>query len=549
MCRREKADALLRIGKPEEAEKEFAQLKAVSERREPNDYYRIEPRLRQYWKAVHAGDADAARTALEQAEHDGDTIPAKGVLAVRASTGLAAALINESIPDKAVALLKRHDHDETIRSERDGLDRSVWMALTVALNEVGILSPSPLATQSWNDPLATVTAIVLATHGQTNHAIEWAVQQPDPVIQADTLAAIARYAPPSTSQSLVEAAASVGPETGLRVRSILSASNADQLASLATDLLSDSAPEPAELPDAGTMMDLRPGDLSLARRSAAALADFAVVAASLQQDAAAVKAIQQLFGELTREIAPTAIVRNASTAMDRSESHVEDLIRTDLGLPASRRVDNEVHSYRKGLDRLGRAAEERRLYLVQLLSGIAETDGGRTMRQALEENERLAEELQVDPLAQFVAAAAKLGGGDIPSLSEVTQTTVPRGERINGLEEEEVAPVWFDVVESGGTKAALSQLEALRKLPGLRSDLIQRLLQQRAMAGEVAVLNTIADLENSVTRENSLWSAALWLTRRNRRPAVEAWLESARLPATERVLAMSGLISGLSDDD
>ena len=291
------------------------------------------------------------------------------------------------------------------------------------------------------------------------------------------------------------------------------------------------APKPAAtLQRAGLLTDLA---RSAAARGSTNTAASAVIAA----------------GQVLRsELPATADVRDASRFLDSSKGQLEDSLRSALSLNPTENVDQEYRNYRRGLDRLAAAAEERRLNLVSLLCPVVAADGGKSLAQALQQDPLLANELQLDPLCQLLAGVARLHGGTLPSLEAVRETRVPVGERTVVQPEVSLGPAWLKLTIAAQEAYERDLFESFQtdvQLPGLRACLRARVAEMCAQKSQMQILEAASSIATEVNRENVLAAAALWLTRTNHGDDVEAWAAAARLSPTALTQILSAIVAGL----
>ena len=558
LCRRLTADVFLRLGQLDDAEKEFRQLLVVArQRNRADDYYRVEPRVRHYWRLIRQKDLQGAQAALAAATDDSRTIPAKGLLAIQATISLAAALINDARTEEARQLLAHHDYDQTVRAELDDLHRHVWDTMAASLNTADLESLSPFRCLLWTDPLVTAVAVELSIHQRWELAVNWALQQADASVQGDTMAEIARHllrvdAPTVIVESLRQAAASLSTSIRLRTEAVLARVSDECFDDVSAELAALNTAAAATVPNVGDMLGLRPADQTTSQQFAEAFGQLAVAAVRRQSPEQAVRFITAVYGQLTQDIAPTADVRETSQEMDSHERRVEDRIRQHLGLSESADVRSQFRRYRRGLDRLAAAAEARRRFLVNLLAAFAADGGAETLVAAIESSESLANELTIDPLCRLVAAEARFRGAAIPQLADVAAVRVRRGRRTAADPKELIATLWLDTVHrlsEDTTGPVFHEMQDGRlPLPGLRSCLMRRSCEHLAAQGELKALDLVKQLTSDVLRENSLWSVCLWLARADLAAEVEARMNVERMSPIDRVMACSGIITGLSDE-
>lgn len=555
LCRRQTADAFLRLGDKKRYEMELDQLLVVSHQRNlDNDYYRIMPQARLYWNTAEQNNHTTTDALFAGMQSDAKTIPQIGLLATEAAVKWGAILVQRNASENVLRLVERLKVDDTVRSDVDGLYRSVWAALTVSATEAGQRSDSPIVTLIWTNPVATAIVVELSLHGQWDAAVSWAKHWTDESIRTELLAEIARQAvrqqaSPSVINDVTEAASNAEVSRS-RIQLILAQLSEERLQSAVIELKSDEKPVTREMLSMREVMRFRRPDLSADRERARTLMELARSAAAQRKNELTAAAIVSLFDCLRTTLPLTVAVREASQELDESADTLRTRLHRQLGTS-----DGDVsvfHNYRRGLDRLAVDVEQRRLYLIRLLCGVVEIDGGAGLRRALEKSEPLAAELMLDPLCQLIAGEAVLAGGSVPQLETVTEVRIPRGRRTRAQAEDSLAPIWLATVQASRKsydQTLFRAFDSTRGLPGLRSCLQRRIAEERASDADVKILPAAAAVKSAPCREYSLWTAAAWLVRSGQVAEVEKWTGRRRLTATDRALAMSGIISSLELPD
>lgn len=554
LCRRLTAEAFMRLGNSERADNELAQLLRVShQHRRVDDYYRVTPLARKYWSFVRQGDQSSADELYDFIQQDAEKIPTSGLLAIDAAVAWGAVLVHRDQAGAARELIEHVGIDTSVRARTDQLSRGVWVANTMSAARRGQRSDSPVARLVWTNPMASAIAVELAMNEQWRAAIGWAVGWQDELVQSELFSEVARQAmhlraPAEVLGAIVEASmASVGMRQ--RVQAVLAQASDARLQSAQEVLLAEAA-DIAEMPSVGQMFKYRSPDLMPLQHTARTLAALARSAALRKQPDIAAQAIVQMCKATMKDIPPTSAVRQASRALDQSPQSVQSTIRKYLGLSGSTSVSSEFRSYRRGLDRLASATETRRILLICLLCDVVSADGGAGLNQALDQSELLTDELTLDPMCQLIAGEALLADGDVPALAAVDSARIPRGSRSTEQPEDVLAPVWLSTIIAAGqpyNASLLKPLDSVTDLPGLRSCLQCRIGEALANRSEtkVTMMDALVAIKNEVDRELALWSAAIWLTRGGKAEQIEAWTKERRLSATDRVLALSGIVSGL----
>ena len=474
------------------------------------------------------------------------------MLAVEATIKWGAVLVQRNQAETAHKFVERLKIDHSVRSGVDALYSTVWAALTVSATEAGQRSNSPITTLLWTNPVATAIAVELSLQGQWESAISWAELWTNSFVQNDLLSEISRQAvrlqAPSTMISALTEAASSTQSGQRRIQAVLAQLSDDHLQSAVVDLQAAEKTIVREMLTLGEVLRYRKPDLTAHYNHARVFMELARSAAAREETDAAAAAIVSLFNFLSSTLPSTTGVRQASNELDRSADTLRTRIRKYLVRSESSDISPDFRNYRRGLDRLAAEAESRRLFLIRCLCSIVEIDRGASLNLALEQNEPLAIELKLDRLCQLIAGEAILAGGNVPQLAKVTAAVIQRGLRTNAQAEDSLAPIWLTTVQAaqeGSDKTLLKAFESTLTLPGLRSCLRRRIAESQANKADVKILNAAAAVKNAPCRENSLWTAAVWLVRDGHMDEVEKWTANRRLSATDRTLTMSGIISSL----
>ena len=558
LCRRNSAEAFLLAGDIERAEKELRQLLVVSrQRQETNDYYRIVPRARLYWRAVREHDDALADSLIESMQQDADTIRRTGLLSVEAAIHWAAVLVHRHRSQDALAVMERVQVDLSEPQQHDFRVEAVWLTLARSAAEHGHRSETPFALIPLERPVMVAVGEQLALESQWSALAEWMAACPDEPTRLEILGRAVRRALSASPAAPVPAplrsfADDAGPH-GSRLLDAVASQTDDGLSTRTAAWLSSELSEQraVPVPDISELLDYTVPDRKTARRQALIAAELAVSAASRGHSESVADAILAMWRALQQQLPATRPVRDASRRLDDSRPAIEEDIRSWLGRSPSDSVDREFRRYRRGLDRLAETVEQRRLLLICLLSRIAASGGTAGLQLALSQDESLQDELTLDPLCQVTAAEAVLAGGGLSVLADVTEVRVPRGSRIRNQKEMDLAGAWLDLAERAAGSWDRTLFEEFCQhtvLPGLRVCLTHRIVEFLAVQGKTDVLYAVNRMDDDVNRENALFAAGLWLTRSGQRDAVEQWIRTARLSATATAQLLIGIALGLPPD-
>ncbi|MCP4784571.1 MAG: hypothetical protein GY903_10850 [Fuerstiella sp.] len=559
-CRRLTGDAWLRLGMPDEAKKEFEQMKFVANQaRRDTAYYRIKPLTAEYWRKRIAGDDAAANELLSDAKSLAGGIPKSGGLALESAIALAAVLVDSDDIAGATTLIISLQRDQSVSSQIDAVRHAAWVSTAASLSDAGRLPLPPLEVFSWSEPMFTAVGLHLATLGQWDSALQWSSSLKG-LTASDTFAVVAGQmvtidADMAARESLVAAAATNGPAVALRTGAVLSQGDAADTfwseASKAASTLSDSATMP--MPDFEGIIAAKTPNLSALRLQAEGIADFATACVNKGDNATAVESIQTMYRVMTSVLPPTADIRRASTAIERNERQVQKQIADDLGLSDQGQVKTKFIAYRRGVDRFSRAAEERRLRLVAMLARVVGRGGAAVVQQAMAADDGLRQEVGLDRLGGLLFVAAACSGQDLPEARTVdTSLAVLISGRSDAVAEFAAVDglvAAAEAYQTDGTARGVTALQKGSSVPGLRTATAVYLVACVAEKADTpdGLLRTVSELKDGAWREACYETVARTMTRRGMLNKVLTAVNGTISSPTQRLVAMYGAVCGSVD--
>lgn len=550
-CRRLTADAMLRQGKADDAEDEFKQLRVVNA---SNVYYRIEPRLSRYWMAIAAGNDGEAKKQIDLVARDVRSIPTSGQTAIQTTIALAAVLAYQDKIELAGQHITRQQRDQTIVAQLDVIRKAAWFSTVELLRDSGQRVPSPLYVSAWNEPLKTSVAVHLCVRKQWNAAIKWAVAQTEPATVSDALAEIAIHlestsASPADSQPLLNAAKQAGSAVLFRVESILGRSQDEAWARAKAAFDGTADLQLMDMPDlTGIVRGASPstGDSELL---AAAITDFAASAVRRGETDQATSAVSRIHTSLGKDVPATAATRKAVDALDSSENSLRQQLKERFGTRSDSALNARFREYRSKLDRLARAAENRRSVLIRNLQRIVESGGAAVVSTAIESNAALKQELLVDNLCQLLNCAAMLFGSEVPACSSPDASlAVALPGRTEPAPELILVPSFVKAMEAfreSDYSKAVANLANRPELSGLRSCWANVIMQKAAEAtNSPGALITAISTEPETWREEQLGMVCRILTSRGT-SGLDKVIQRQKFSALERTIAYHGIVVAL----
>jgi hypothetical protein len=550
-------DLYLRLGEKTLAAQELNQLGNVEGSR---PFYRMGPHLNAYWRTV-GSDPTAAQNSLQSALAEQPSLSRSGRAAAEAALGLAAALINESRMSEAVPLVASRQLDRTTPANRDTMAGTAWICISGRCRDAGLDPPAVLDAWRWADPYSVAVAADLAIHDRWNAAVDWSKSHAEPRASADALVLIAdlahlRKAGADVLQ-VIESAAPAGDGTqALRVRAAVAsaAGDAARLAPLMTALQSMTAAAPVPLPGSTELVQQEVPDRQASLERAATIAEVVRAAVVLGQSAEALAGLDQFEAELMSAAPPTAALREMSASMSGNEPAYKRKIASEMRVSDENQFASMFRGYRRHLEQLTTAAEDRRLCQLVLLSRIIRSGGAASVDAWISANPARKSEFMLDEMCGLVSASVRMTGADL-SVALTPDGSLFRGRAAWGDAKPavlvgaaaELAWAGRDQDLTGGM-GLLSETGITDSWPAMREALAIELIGAQSQRADAAVLLTgLLGVRHESWREELLAVAARGLTARGQEKAVESWLSGQKLKPLEQISLCYGMSVALLD--
>ena len=556
-CRRLTGDSYLRMGMKKEAEAEFAQMdKVSSDAGRSTQYFRIPPMVTDYWNKLTSGDAAGAKASLVAAKALANTIPVQGDTAWESSIALAAALTHAGELPAATEVIVRQAIDETIESQVDSIRLAAWDSTAAVLADYNRKPLSPLAVFAWRKPLETAVAFDLAVRGHWDAASQWAESLTGVPAVAESCAVIAAEMAHQnkldSAATLLAVAKKQGPEAVLRTNSVLGRTSASHWEAATTELSAMPTGKPVQQTSIQSYIDAETPDIQRSLLRGEAIADYVIAAARQGNSQAAAAGLDRLYAEVTSAVASTPVLRRASAEVANDESKLRERIAEELRLK-----DSEVRSrfiqYRRGVDRLVKASEERHRALMYMLARVVDGGGVEAVKAALAGTGGLKQEIQVDAMAGLLYSAAAANGIEFPeAVSGDRQLAVPLFRADLAPEMAVMAQMlnaWQGFLNEDFRKC--TGLQTAPKLQGLAAATV------RYIAGELTakvespsqLVESVMGLSNGVWREQCLATVSRKYCGQGQiSKAIGAVNLHVKSP-TQKVAAMYGVVLGALEMD
>ncbi len=178
-CRRLVAEAYIEAGDPKAAQENIDQLLKLLPKLV---YHQVPPFTQLAWRELAAGNADAAKTAMDTAWKAAPELPGISRLTFDATTDLAALLFVSGRTEDAQSLMKT---DSVLPSGSSGtlavLARRSRLLHSYDLDEAAVTLP----VIPWKSPQWVATTMILVLRGHATKGVEWLKLAPDAQTKAD----------------------------------------------------------------------------------------------------------------------------------------------------------------------------------------------------------------------------------------------------------------------------------------------------------------------------------------------------------------------------
>ena len=560
LARRMTGDLYLRLSDSKLAAQEFNQLVDVERSRA---FYRIEPYISHYWRSVTAGDQDAAKKAFQDALAELPNLAKSGRAGTEAALGLAAALVNEGRQEEAVQLVGLRQLDVTQAGNRDATTSTAWFFVASRCRDASLPIPAVLDTLLWNDPLSTAVAMDLAIHQRWTPAINWAASLPDGRSAADSFVAIAEIAalgnvPPDMITQFEATAAAADAVHGLRIRAAIAAASKDPAKLDACLAAMQQLPALAAipLPSSTELVQQEVPDRSSALKQGIAIAEIARAAAVAGKPDQVAAALARLASDFAAAAPQTAALRTLTIDMAANEAAYKKRIAAEMRVGDVNQFTPMFRNYRKHIEQLATAAEDRRLLHLLLLSRVVRSGGLVSVQEAINGSAELKQEVLLDELSGVVAVAARMTGKQLPELYtpdvslRLGQAGFGNAQTAVGVASSlETAWANRDGKLAGGLQD-LANSSGGKSMPGLRQALFCELIESSATtctAPEtvLAAISTLPAQVFGIWREEANVIAARVFADRGFEKKTEAWMSGQKLSAFEQMTLLYGSSLGL----
>ncbi len=555
-ARRMTGDLYLRQSDLTLAAQEFNQLLVVDRAR---GFYRIDPHLARHWRALAAGDTTTASKELAEVMAEASGLPRTGRMGIDAALGLSAALVNDGKMDQAQQLIAARQLDTTIPDNRDAIASTAWAFVAFRCRDTEVPAPAVSDALLWINPLHCAVSLDLAIHDRWTESIAWAKTAPDARSLTDALVAITeiaaiRKAAADVLNQIEAAVADKDPVSRLRVQGAVAAAakNVAKLDACVAAMSSLAAPTPVPLPSSTQLVQDDIQDRLTFLYQAIAVAEVVRAAVANGKNEQAELALARMQQDMLAVAPPTALVRTPVNQIASNEAAFRRQLGTELRITDETQLASMYRNYRRHLEQLDRAAEDRRLVQILLLGRIVRVGGVGVIQKAIASSAELKQDLFLDEIVGLLAISAFQSGQQFQEAA-VPDKALQKGRALFG-NATLVVPIaaaasqaWVQRAEN--LAAGLKALEsgAGTDLPGIRQALACELVESAAKSTDdpVKVLTAISQLQNGVWREESYIISGRIFAQRNLDKKADSWMPAAKIPAMEQISLLYGISLGI----
>ncbi len=568
-CRRLSAEAYVEAGDLKAARDNLDQLLKLDQKLR---FHQVPPLTQIVWHELAAGNAEPAKTALEEAWKAAAELPDFGRLTFDATTDLAALLVVNGRTDDAKSLMQKHALPPGSGGMLAALTRQARLLHSFNLDEAAASQPIV----SWKSPQWAVTTITLVLRGQANKGLEWAKLAPDVETKADCLAAwgdAVVVAPKPVEDPVSAAVRSEPPALQARVWARVATARAvrgqketatQALSRAVAALKSIALPSEFVLPEMRELTRLELPNAVPARLNALAAVEVALAQTRLDQTVAAAESLAAALQHL-RGHAPSPV--SAQRHFDAATNDVTEVraqLKKALDLKTDDQIRQALNNYRAKCRAALDAANARFALQTEILKAAVDWPlldavwHEATARSAESTPEESREDFLKTNLS--VRLGQRLRAAGQANLARQCETAATNGDFTDPRDELERETA--EAVAKGDVMAVAKRLATYQptKSEGQRTsteDSDWPLLWALRLSGRLSksgkgdkALELIAACPDILWREEGYELAASFAAR-NLTAAESLWKKyrSSGLTPTEKIAIFRGLCAGLSTVD
>ena len=310
------------------------------------------------------------------------------------------------------------------------------------------------------------------------------------------------------------------------------------------------------LPNSTELVQQEVPDRSSALQQGIAIAEIAKAAAVAGTPEQVAAALARLTSDLAAAAPQTAALRTLTIDMAANEAAYKKRIAAEMRVGDVNQFTAMFRNYRKHIEQLATAAEDRRLLHLLLLSRVVRSGGLVSVQEAINGSAELKQEVLLDELSGIIAVAARMAGRSFPELF-TPDVSLRQGQAAFGNAQTavgiagslEIAWANRDVKLAAGLQD-LANSNGGKSMPGLRQALFCELIESSATTCKapetvLAAISTLPAQVFGIWREEANVIAARVFADRGLEKQIEAWILGQKLSAFEQFTLLYGISLGL----
>ena len=266
----------------------------------------------------------------------------------------------------------------------------------------------------------------------------------------------------------------------------------------------------------------------------------------------ATTAINRLASDLAAVAPPTALLRVPINQFASEEPAFKKRLAAELNVNDEKQFASMFRSYRRHVEQLATAAEDRRLLQILLLSRIVRAGGVSVVQKAMNESTDLKNDSMLDELIGFVAVAAYVSGQQFPEVFSPDAALRKGTARFGNAQyvvsiAREANTAWADRLSNLPESLKRLDVGAGTEQPGLRQALVCELLESVAKSARdpSVVLAAISQLQNGVWKEEAYTIVGRVFADQKTDKKVETWITGNKVPSMEHIALLYGISMGI----
>lgn len=550
--RRLAAEAYAISGDLAGSREQIARIDAVDP---PLPFYKIFPLIEIGWIQLNEKDTAGLKQTLDETVELSNKIPPYGGRdTLDLISRLAAFWIAAGNEAAAEDLISQHQAENSLAQ------LSAYLQIAHETNHYNFESLIDLH-RRWNAPQSVATTLILISHDYDEAALNWAALAPEAI---DRTEAVTQWALAVLEQvinqnkkpetSLIQPAEMKLSATG---NALMYARCARELAALketesAKVFLAKSksflenvpVPVPLKLGSLKEVFNLKLPESSPLELTSQAYLQIACAEIELGEQADANRFLKNAVQAIQATAPSLAEVQSKQN--ESSNFNFKDQIRNELNLDSNDRINRAIRDYRKQLNSLKTAAENRTTLLVNLLSQAAKTELAASVWNLARESQEAAEVNLKESLLESSLPATILEANQ--NNSDLTaQIKKALNDKIPPLKKEDllVQQTLF-LVKNGKPEQAAHEINQSDLKKPWKGQLSLKLLSVLVNESKFdQAIQFVTATKDQVLREDMLNSIGAIAAMQNKVAEVTAILESNGYTPTERISGYLGLVSGL----